>query len=127
MCSSLKHLEAAPDSRGVPSPRRPVPWVARGDAHHVHALEAAALAAFIAAIARALAPVTQDERMSVARAHEALAAGEAPPGRDAHKLAVGDEFTFDAVDDCMRSLKRLRAAGCEGIPAKLQVCGWYGC
>ena len=39
----------------------------------------------------------------------------ARPGHDAH----GDEFTFDEVRGCMRSLKNHKAAGGDGIPAEL--------
>ena len=39
----------------------------------------------------------------MARAHAALAAAQARPGHGAHGL--GDEFTFDEVRDCLRSLK----------------------
>ena len=55
--------------------------------------------------------------MSVARAHAALAAEWAWPGPDAHGL--GDEFTFDEVRGCVRSLKNHKAAGGDGIPSEL--------
>ena len=54
---------------------------------------------------------------SVATAHAALAAECARPGHDAHGL--GDEFTFDEVRGCMRSLKNHKAAGGDGIPSEL--------
>ena len=54
----------------------------------------------------------------MARAHAALAAEWAPPGRDAHGL--GDEFPFDEVCGCRRSLKNHKAPGCDGIPAELR-------
>ena len=53
----------------------------------------------------------------MARAHAALAAEQARPGHDAHGLGV--EFTFDEVRDCLRSLKNLKVAGSDGIPAEL--------
>ena len=51
----------------------------------------------------------------MARAHAALAAEWASPGHEAHGL--GDEFTFDEVRGCMRSLKNHKAAGGDGIPS----------
>ena len=53
----------------------------------------------------------------MARAHAGLAAEWTQPGHDAHGL--GDEFTFDEVCGCMRSLKNHKAAGGDGIPAEL--------
>ena len=85
-------------------------------APYIDEAKAAALAAFPAAIARACEPATQEESTSLARAHAALAAEWARPGHDAHGL--GDEFTFNEVRGCMRSLKNLKAAGGDGIPAE---------
>ena len=56
-------------------------------------------------------------RASVACAHAALAAELANPGHDAHRL--GDEFMFDEVRDCQRSLQNYKASGSDGIPAEL--------
>ena len=53
----------------------------------------------------------------MARAHAALAAEWARPGHEAHGL--GDEFMFDEVHGCMRSLKNHKAAGGDGILAEL--------
>ena len=110
---SLERLAAAPRSQGIPSLRHPETWASCT----TDAAKAAALAAFTAAIARAHALATQDERASVARAHAAPAAERARPGHDAHGLGV--ESTFDEVRGCMRSLKNHKAAGCDGIPAEL--------
>ena len=78
---------------------------------------AAALAGFTAAIARAPAAATHEERVAVARAHEAIATERAHPGHDAHGLGV--ELVFDEVRGSLRSLKNHKVAGCDGIPAEL--------
>ena len=91
MHKSLERLAAAPRSQGIPSLRHPV----SGETCTTDAAKAAALAAFAAEVAQAPAPVTQEERASVARAHAALAAEQAHPGHDA--LGPGVGFTFDEV------------------------------
>ena len=111
MHKSLERLVAAPRGQGIPSLRHPE----TGASFTTDEAKAAALAAFTAAIARAREPATQEESASVARARAALAAERARPGHDAHGL--GDDFTFDEVRGCMRSLKNHKAAGGDGIPS----------
>ena len=113
MHKSLERLAAAPRSQGIPSLRHPE----TGASCTTDEAKAAALAAVTAAIARAREPATQEESASVSREHAALSAEWARPGQDAHGL--GDEFTFDEVRGCMRSLKSHKAAGGDGIPAEV--------
>ena len=113
MHKSLERLAAAPRSQGKPSLHHPE----TGASCTTDAAKAVVLAAFTAAIVWAHEPATQEESASVAPAHATLAAEWARPGRDAHGL--GDEFPFDEVRGCRRSLKNHKAAGCDGIPAEL--------
>ena len=113
MHKSLERLAAARRSQGIPSSRHPE----TGASCTTDEATAAALTTFTAAIARAREPATHEESASVARAHAALATEWARPGHDAHGL--GDEFMFDEVRGCMRSLKNHKAAGGDGIPAEL--------
>ena len=106
MHKSLQRLEAVTRGQGIPSlwPR------VSGATCTTNAAKAAAPAAFAAEVARGPAP-------SVACAHAALAAELANPGHDTHRL--GDEFMFDEVRDCQRSLQNYKAPGSDGIPAEL--------
>ena len=108
MHKSLERLAAAPRSQGIPSLRHPE----TGASCTTDEAKAAALAAFTAATARAREPATQEESASVARAHAALVAEWARPRHDAYGL--GDEFTFDEVHGCMRSLKTTKERGVMG-------------
>ena len=101
---SQERLAAAPRSQGIPSLRNPETGAYASCT--TDAAKADVLAALTAAIARAHEPVKQENSASVARAHAALAAEWARPGRDAHGL--GDESTFDEGRGCMH------AAGTDG-------------